>query len=759
MANYSKEELQYIASQVKPYLLELVRANGLDVDNIEVVEDTDGITSLPAYDNRGGTKKVVRVPLSTFAKPAQDAADELMGNITAAGEAANNANIAAENANTAASEINSLKGSIDQAVDDAQKALVDSQTALENITQKSAELDESEASRSEAEQSRSEAEQLRTSEFDSLKTQMEASIDELDTATESAIDTAEHPTYIGEDNYVYKWDKETKSYNKTDIYVKGEGFSISKVWTSKAAQNADTSSYKEGSFGLINTGDVENPDNAQLYVYNNGKWEFLVDMSGAIGFTGKTPQLSIGNVAKGTEAAVSLSGDGTDAEGNPKYKLNLVLPQGEKGDDGLEPILEVGSVTTSAPNTSASAEIIENGFSANGNPKYLLNLTIPKGEKGENGEGAGNVLVGTSNLVSGKTYLFKPSQNNSAEGTFVEYEPPQIDTSTLATKDELSSGLSGKADKTSLAAVATSGSYNDLNDKPTIPSAVTESTVSGWGFTKNTGTYSKPSGGIPKSDLASVVQTSLGKADTALQSHQDISGKQDKLVSGTNIKTINNESILGSGNITITGGGGGTITGVSVNGTPVATSGVADIPAASTSKYGVTKLSSSTSSTSTALAATASAVKAAYDLANSYKGTVTGVKINGSTKSPSNGTVDIGTVLTRHQTIKTINGNTITGSGNVNTEYPVVINATGTVSMKPNTYYRVIQGFSTLTVTFQNPTYSDIVNEYVIEFVCGGTVSIPDTIVWASGKVPTFEVGKTYLLSVVNNLGLIAKFE
>ena len=39
-----------------------------------------------------------------------------------------------------------------------------------------------------------------------------------------------------------------------------------------------------------------------------------------------------------------------------------------------------------------------------------------------------------------------------------------------------------------LATVATSGSYNDLSNKPTIPSAVTESTVSGWGFTKNTGT-------------------------------------------------------------------------------------------------------------------------------------------------------------------------------------------------------------------------------------------------------------------------------
>lgn len=74
-----------------------------------------------------------------------------------------------------------------------------------------------------------------------------------------------------------------------------------------------------------------------------------------------------------------------------------------------------------------------------------------------------------------------------------------------------------------------------------------------------------------------------------------------------------------NGNITIssTDENTGTITGVSANGTSVATSGVANIPAASTSKYGVTKLSTSTSSTSTALAATPSAVKAAYDLANS----------------------------------------------------------------------------------------------------------------------------------------------
>lgn len=117
--------------------------------------------------------------------------------------------------------------------------------------------------------------------------------------------------------------------------------------------------------------------------------------------------------------------------------------------------------------------------------------------------------------------------------------------------------------------------------------------------------------------------------------------KQDTLVSGETIKTINGENILGSGDITIEGGVG-TITGVSANGTSIATSGVANIPAATTSKYGVTKLSSATNSTSTTLAATASAVKAAYDLAN------------GRQEKLVSGT-----------NIKTINNTSILGSGNI----------------------------------------------------------------------------------------------
>lgn len=87
-----------------------------------------------------------------------------------------------------------------------------------------------------------------------------------------------------------------------------------------------------------------------------------------------------------------------------------------------------------------------------------------------------------------------------------------------------------------------SGSYTDLSNKPTIPSktselqndsgfltkhqdisgkqdkATLEEDVAAKGFTKNTGTYSKPAGGIPKTDLSDAVQASLGNADTALQS-------------------------------------------------------------------------------------------------------------------------------------------------------------------------------------------------------------------------------------------------
>lgn len=212
----------------------------------------------------------------------------------------------------------------------------------------------------------------------------------------------------------------------------------------------------------------------------------------------------------------------------------------------------------------------------------------------------GSIQTGSPDILYQSIVYIKDTKQQWTHGQL--YSGSNINLSEYATKEELNDKQDTITDletirqgaakgatsiqQGTLSTVAASGSYNDLSDKPSIPSAITESTVSGWGFTKNTGTYSKPSGGIPKSDLASAVQTSLGKADTALQSyteqykgtvtgvkingttknpsngvvdlgtvitsHQDISGKQNTLVSGTNIKTINGESILGEGDLTVT---------------------------------------------------------------------------------------------------------------------------------------------------------------------------------------------------------------
>ena len=67
-----------------------------------------------------------------------------------------------------------------------------------------------------------------------------------------------------------------------------------------------------------------------------------------------------------------------------------------------------------------------------------------------------------------------------------------------------------------------------------IPSAVTESTVSGWGFTKNSGTLT----GVKVNGSNVTVTDGIADVGTVITSHQDI-------------KTINNQTITGTGNVTL----------------------------------------------------------------------------------------------------------------------------------------------------------------------------------------------------------------
>lgn len=190
-----------------------------------------------------------------------------------------------------------------------------------------------------AEQKRTDAEQSRVTAETKREADFATSKKACDDATNKALSTYSHPPYVDADGYYYKWNVSTGSYDKTDVNLTGKAFQIKKVFSSVSAMNAtDVNTFAENDFVLINTVNVEDEDNAKLYVValnEQGQkfYSYLVDMSGFRGFTGKTPQIVIGSVntlAPGSSASASLVANGTDASGNPVYTLNFAIPKGEK---------------------------------------------------------------------------------------------------------------------------------------------------------------------------------------------------------------------------------------------------------------------------------------------------------------------------------------------------------------------------------------------------------------------------------------------
>lgn len=51
-----------------------------------------------------------------------------------------------------------------------------------------------------------------------------AATQSAEAAAQAALDTATHPTYVGDDNFVYRWNAQSQVYDKTNVYVKGEAF-------------------------------------------------------------------------------------------------------------------------------------------------------------------------------------------------------------------------------------------------------------------------------------------------------------------------------------------------------------------------------------------------------------------------------------------------------------------------------------------------------------------------------------------------------
>lgn len=117
--------------------------------------------------------------------------------------------------------------------------------------------------------------------------EIEGIVDDVIAATDKAEEIASNPPKIVDNDWwIYNYD--TKQYVNTGISAIGDAFTYKKEYPSVEAMEADwgTADVKLGEYVLINTNNVEDPDDAKVYLKTQEGWKFIVDLSGMQGIQG-----------------------------------------------------------------------------------------------------------------------------------------------------------------------------------------------------------------------------------------------------------------------------------------------------------------------------------------------------------------------------------------------------------------------------------------------------------------------------------------
>jgi hypothetical protein len=117
--------------------------------------------------------------------------------------------------------------------------------------------------------------------------EIEGIVDDTIAATDKAEEIASNPPKIV-DNDWWIYDYDTKQYINTGIAAIGDAFTYKKEYPSVEAMEADwgTADVKLGEYVIINANDVEDPDDAKVYLKTQNGWKFIVDLSGMQGIQG-----------------------------------------------------------------------------------------------------------------------------------------------------------------------------------------------------------------------------------------------------------------------------------------------------------------------------------------------------------------------------------------------------------------------------------------------------------------------------------------
>lgn len=117
--------------------------------------------------------------------------------------------------------------------------------------------------------------------------EIEGIVDDAIAATDKAEEIASNPPKIVDNDWwIYNYD--TKQYVNTGISAIGDAFTYKKEYPSIEAMEADwgTADVKLGEYVIINANDVEDPDDAKVYLKTQEGWKFIVDLSGMQGIQG-----------------------------------------------------------------------------------------------------------------------------------------------------------------------------------------------------------------------------------------------------------------------------------------------------------------------------------------------------------------------------------------------------------------------------------------------------------------------------------------
>lgn len=112
--------------------------------------------------------------------------------------------------------------------------------------------------------------------------------------------------------------------------------------------------------------------------------------------------------------------------------------------------------------------------------------------------------------------------------------------------------------------------------------------------------------------------------------------------------------------------------------------------------------------------------------------------------------------------IKTINGESVLGEGDVKIEsaaYPFLKPSAMPSELQPNTYYDLGQRAGFIINLAEGE--EGVVNEYIFRLKVadsGSDLTLSDSIVWVGDKVPPMTVGKSYEISIIDNYAVFVEF-